>query len=529
MTKGKTQTKQYWVDDFKIEQSDIDHLYSVLLEQETPLTGEEMAFILVRNRVQQEASLPRAAQSAANRYNPTDQYKVGEKLSFPSMGFATGVVVDTRAGNNPDYGEYTVLQVQFEGDRTLEFASSLAAEHLELTPEEPEVEDTAPLSPEELFIEFGGHVSSAIEAALEDHEDLVRLAGHWFPKSLLANINSGHLNLAEAVLDMYTGGPLGTHQIIEDASMLQNVGEELAEFSLNYALQRDPRFDEVGPAGQVLWYLTRLEPPEVQKPPPRLAYTPISSDPTLLTAELRDLEAEIGDEHSDLPPPRGGQPQSVTITLIYPHLRSGTLPLSPTLSSMFPTAFEAPRIRFTLIDGASGDEYPAWVVRPGGYVYGVGAFFEQYDIPVGSSLTIKRTADPGKVQISAAIRKPRKEWVRTARVEGNRLTFQSLQRPISADYDDLMIIDVPDPDAVDALWRRVEERRTALEQTMSDVLRELATSSAQGSVHAKTIYSAVNLIMRTPPGPIFARLVALPEFVHVGGPYWRLGERSPGD
>jgi len=30
------------------------------------------------------------------------------------------------------------------------------------------------------------------------------------------------------------------------------------------------------------------------------------------------------------------------------------------------------------------------------------------------------------------------------------------------------------------------------------------------------------VIRRCPPGPIFASLVAYPEFEHVGGPYWRL-------
>jgi hypothetical protein len=117
----------------------------------------------------------------------------------------------------------------------------------------------------------------------------------------LANINSGHSNLAEAVLDMHGGGPLATIEIIEEAGMLNSVSDHLAEFSLNYALSQDPRFDEVGPAGKVLWFLTRLEPPEVQSPPPRLAYTPISSDASLLTEDLRRLELEIGDEHSDTP------------------------------------------------------------------------------------------------------------------------------------------------------------------------------------------------------------------------------------
>jgi len=68
------------------------------------------------------------------------------------------------------------------------------------------------------------------------------------------------------------------------------------------------------------------------------------------------------------------------------------------------------------------------------------------------------------------------------------------------------------------------------EQTINDklplstlvryVTRELAGLSPQGTVHAKTIYSAINLIRRTPPGPIFAHLAADSTLRNVGGGYW---------
>ena len=53
------------------------------------------------------------------------------------------------------------------------------------------------------------------------------------------------------------------------------VNPKLAEFSLNRALQDDARFDEVGPAGQVLWSLRRLEPDGVREVPQFLRYTNI--------------------------------------------------------------------------------------------------------------------------------------------------------------------------------------------------------------------------------------------------------------
>lgn len=529
MQQRRTQTAKYWVEDFRIEQSDIDHLYNILLEREVPLTLDEMALILVRHRVAQEEEALARQTRAGNVYQPLNRYEVGDTITFPQLDRAVGTVVAVRPGENPDYGPFTVIEVEFENGRRREFASELDIDHpLNASVEEPMPEEGRLMSPEEIFIEYGGSVADALAEQLAQHDDLVRLAGHWFPRSLLVEVNVGHLNLAEAVLDMAGGGPMTTLEIIEQIGMLEGVNERLAEFSLNYALQEDERFDEVGPAGQVLWYLTRMEPEEVRNPPARLAYDPIPYDPSLLTPELKELELQIGDEHSHIPHQRGPLPQSVTVTLTYPHRRAGTLPLSPQLRRMFPTAYEAPRIRFTLIDAQSGEELPAWVVRPGGYVYGLTGWFEKYGVPVGGYLTISRTNVAGRVKINFAARSPRKEWVRTAFVEHNRLRFEERQLTLGCEYDDLMIINVDDEAGVDALWQRIRERKTPLEQIMLDIARELVALNPQQNFHAKTLYSAVNIVRRCPPGPIFANLVQMRQFEHVGGPYWRLRSSEAG-
>ena len=43
---------------------------------------------------------------------------------------------------------------------------------------------------------------SKLEAGLEFNPDFVKIAGRWFPRALLIDVNTGHLNLAEAILDM---------------------------------------------------------------------------------------------------------------------------------------------------------------------------------------------------------------------------------------------------------------------------------------------------------------------------------------
>ncbi|MCD4686364.1 MAG: hypothetical protein K8S97_10545, partial [Anaerolineae bacterium] len=71
-------------------------------------------------------------------------------------------------------------------------------------------------------------------------------------------------------------------------------------------------------------------------------------------------------------------------------------------------------------------------------------------------------------------------------------------------------------------WISADAKTPTLTDTMRHLLGELARLTPQRTVHAKTLYSAVNALRRCPPGPIFATLVARPEFEHVGGPYWRL-------
>lgn len=525
MAQPNTQTAEYWNKEFQVTQDDLDYVFSVLLETETPLSIDEIALIAVRYRLSHpQESVSAQPDVAKSSYDPTQVYKVGDKFLFPEFGNKPGEVIDIRPGDNPDYGDYSVLEVKFAGSRIAEFASGLT---VSLTPQPEEEsqeapEDREPMSAEEIFIEWGGGVAQTFEESLHNQPDLVRLAGRWFPKSLLANVNSGHLNLAEAILDMNGGGPMTTRDIMEQVGMMRGINDRLAEFSLNYGLQEDERFDEVGPSGQVLWFLHGIEPEGVLHLPVRLEYAPISSDAGMLSEELREIEMQIGDEHTELLSGRILQTQSANVTLIYPHLRSGTLPLSPALRSLFPTAYQSPRIHFTLVDDETGEETSAWVVRPGGYVYGVGGFFERHEIPIGGYLTIERTELPGRVLVKAPVRKPRKEWVRVAHMEKHHLRFEIEQRAIAAGYDDLMIMVIEDQEAVDELASRLLQRKVPLEETMAEILRDLAAGSPQGNVHAKTLYSAVNIVRRCPPGPIFARLMALPEFEHVAGPYWRL-------
>jgi len=514
----------YW-NEFDVSDKDVESIYNLLLDREVPLTTAEMADAIVRSRLERfgrEAS--EAPDLQAQAYLPGGEYQVGQTLVFPALGNLQGKVIGIRPGENPDFGVFDVIQVEFKDDgRPREFAARLAEHRLNQVPP-PETEGEPLESAEEILARHGRLIDERLAAKLSEMKDIVRIAGRWFPRSLLVEIHVGHLNLSEAVLDVAEGGPLPTSALLEPLELPPGSDPLLMAFSLDYALQEDTRFDEVGPAGEVLWYLRRLEPPEVLFPPPRLDYTPVAHDRSLLRESLLSLERELDDEHSPLEP-LADAVEGVTLSLLFPHWRVGALPLSSRLRPLFPTAYESPRIRFMLVDGHSGERFPGWVVRNERYVYGMENWYRKYQIPAGGLVRVRRGEARGEVIVEAVDRRRRNDWIRTVTLsEGPRIGFTMLKQPIATSYDDRMIIGILDPVALDEAWLRGEQRKLPIDRLVTQVFRELAKLNPQSAVHAQALYSAVNVVRRLPPAVIFAELVTQPHYLHVGDLYWRFDE-----
>ncbi len=521
MIQRKTQHPDYWGNEFTITFDDLQYLSTLLVEDELPRSAKKLGQAVITHRCRQEETLIERAMSKGTPYQPKRSYEIGEHIVFPAMGYRVGEVVGVRPGHNPEHGSFQVMQVKFERGKQREFASDFTADHLL----NDEADASAELcSPEELETLYGFQVGRMLERRLKSEPDFVRLAGHWFRRDLLVDVHAGHLNLAEAVLDMGGGGPLPTEDLLGDLELPEEITPQLRTFSLNYALQEDERFDEVGPAGEVLWYLRRMEPEGVQSTPFHLRYQPLMYDPALLTSEMLALEQELDDEHSYLDdPPEVSEP--VTVVLTYPHWKSGTLPLSSHLAQVFPTG-RTHRIRFTFVDGETGVEMPAWVVREGRYIYGLEEWYKARDIPVGAYLELSRGEKPGTIVIQRRSRRPRREWIRVALPIQGRLTFEVRKQLIGCQYDELMIVAGESSETMNLVWTRTREQRLSLKQLIVEIFPELAKLSPQGTVHAATLYSAVNVAMRTPPGPMLAELVNSGMYSPVGDNYWvlRTGE-----
>ena len=100
------------------------------------------------------------------------------------------------------------------------------------------------------------------------------------------------------------------------------------------------------------------------------------------------------------------------------------------------------------------------------------------------------------------------------------MSFAMQMRAIGCEYDELMVLDEDDPVEIDFLWMRSEQNGKSVSEVVRQVFPELAKLNPQGTVHAKTLYSAINVEKRCPPGPILAELARVDSFLAVGDGYW---------
>src|SRR5512136_3299414 len=286
-----TLSPDYW-QAFSLGKKDLEFISTHLFENEVPLTEAELVPILVQERIRNEREALVAQQKSSGRiYLPAEHFQVGEKLVFPALDWKKGKVTNIRPGVNPTATEFEVIEVEFEGAGPRLFAAGLQ-DHKLNQPVEISVDDQL-LNPSNVLKVHGPEIEQKMTAALTADKALVQVAGRWFPRALLVDVNVGHLNLAEAVLDEAGGKPLPTNILLEQVELPGNVNPKLIEFSMNYALQADGRFDEVGPSGEVLWFLKRLEPEDVRQIPAPLRYTVIPYDRSLMSREMLGFESEM--------------------------------------------------------------------------------------------------------------------------------------------------------------------------------------------------------------------------------------------
>ncbi len=508
---------------FSIEDADLEFLSAYLLEHETPLGPEALAVQLIANRITNPRPQPKDGE-AEKAYLPKETYAAGDKVYFPALKNAGGRVSAVRPAAVLSGDGFDVISVAMEDGSTREFAARLAQHVLNDPPKQEGGEVDAMAEGKQ----HAKEILPVLVEALQSSPEFVYIAGRWFPKALIVDVDPGQLNVAEAILDMAGGGPLPTSQLLGEVELPDGVNPKLAEFSLDLALQHDDRFDEVGSTGEVAWFLRRLEPDAVQKVPVHLRYTPVGFDPSPLSEDMRDLVRSLDDELSFHNLLDDNAPEVVDVALIFPHWRAGSLPLTPKMAKLFPSAIESPRVRFTFIDEKSGETFPGWVVRPQRYIYGLREWLAKHGLMPGSLVRLRRGEQPGEIIVSSDAHRSSKEWVRTALVGADGgVVYATLKQQVNGAFDERMMIHLPgEMAAIDAIWEKRANQPAGLESIVAQTLKELAKLSLQGNVHAAEVYSAVNLTLRCPPGRILALLASDARFEHVGHLHFRNAEAA---
>ena len=522
MIQRRTQTAEYWQEQFEVTEKDRNYLYGLILEGGKPVTMSDLALAVIERQCRQEEEVILEELSKGDVYQPRDRYQIGQSILFPALDYALGEVVGTRQGRNPDHGEFTVIQVAFEDeDGVREFASELQGEH-RLNRKDGQADPLAGsdlMQPGQLYELYGEVVEFEVEEAFRGREEFVHYRDAWFLRDLLVPIELGHLNIAEALIEIKSM-PLTTADLLPDLDLPSEVPEAIRLLSLNLSLVADRRFDNVGDMGRDIWYLRRLMPQPVVTTPARLVLSPKSLNRQAISQELLLLEREVDDEGSGQEVMGPSRPLYRTkLALIYPHWRCGTLPLTVRTRSLFPESANR-HTPIVLVDGQSGDRMQGWVVHAEGFVYGLESWYRRYELPVGAYIKLERTRDPRVLGVDFEARRLKRLWAPVVTVKGRDLAFEMRKLSISCDYDEHLALGEDNARGIDRLWDESHTRGDSLFDIMTRILPGLVSLSPQATVHAKTIYSAVNVLRRTPPGPVFALLSTEPCFVPMGGGYW---------
>jgi hypothetical protein len=539
----KIQTEAYW-QEYAITDQDLEELSVLFLENERPMTAAEMAQSLVASHCRREENLVRRQLERGAVYRPNGAFAVGEELVFPHLDFKVGTVRGQRKGHNPEYGEFSVITVEFEGNgdgqalagglvpaggrpRVRSFAAELQVPHKLAVPDDQPMEAYFALSVEDLNARYGDLIAERLEERLRSEPEFLGFRGRWLPSSLGVDLHVGHLNIAEAMIDI-RGEPLPTGDLLDELDLPAEIPESIKVFCLGRALSEDDRFDDVGDTDGPAWSLCRWEPDAVLSPPARLQYQPVRYGRTGLDVTHLQLEREIDDDASFLiAPPTAADASSVTILLGYPHWREGTLPLTDRTRVLFPKGSQDQHTLITFVNHSSGEpSFPGWVVHSHRYVYGLQEWYKVNKVLPGAYVKLQRAEDAGadnvhpRVVIEVLPRRMQREWVHVAFSADGELAFRLQKRPIACEYDELCVLDEQRRQEIDDLWEKEAARDRPLDDLVRKVFVDLVKLSSNGMVHSKTVYSAVNVVRRCPPGLVFAILFRLPEFVTAGDGYW---------
>jgi hypothetical protein len=518
----KTLTESYWRDEFQVAGADIDLVTGQILEAGRPQRLGALASTVIMRRMQVEKDAATRQARSGEIYQPKGHYEVGQTVVFPMLDFASARVVGVRPGENPKYGSFSVIRVELDnepGER--EFAADLDAPHPLNAPIEDLVVSTdSSVSEADLVRAFEHYVALKLEPVLEEAAEFVRFDGNWFLRDLLPEIHIGHLNLAEAMI-YEAGHPLPAREMLTELDLPVTGSREAQLFALSRALSEDSRFDNVSITDESIWFLRALVPEAVYERPAVLVPAFKSQGGEYIGLTMLDMVEEIGDELDDVDAatvPRDGT--SMRFELNFPHLYAGTMPASQRLLRMLPASTQR-YYPITLLDSRNQRRLDAWVLPDERYICGLKEWYTSAGLCVGAEVTVTPTEEPMTLSVSVVpVRSRRSEWIRSATMAEGDLVLQMQRSSVQVRADRNTLIDVPNGEEIASLMAQAADAQLSLSATVRTAFTELAKLGSGGTVHAKSLYSAANLLRRTGAVPVFAELTRRACYDPVGDGLW---------
>ena len=514
-------------EDISLDDTCLEFIYNYLLEKEMPMSPFDLARAVISEKIRlKKKAIAKQENAKGKIYRPKEKYNIGDDIVFPLLKDLKGKILEIRAGNNPDIAGFNVATLKFEDGSIKQFACELSSHRLNDF-DYSGIDTSMELDPAVIYKTYGKKIGLKIQNLLSGSDGLVSIANFWFPQALLTDINPGYLNLAEAVLEMEEGRPVLTKDILEMIEYPTDSNDKLTEFSFNYALHADERFDEVGPTGIVLWTLKLLEPEDVRKKPLTLKYFENESSRNNIPSFSFD-QMRIHDELDvTIQPILDENRESYDICINYPHWKAGTLPLIGKILSIFPTALETDRVVFKFIDTKSNQSFPGWVVIPEKYVYGLKTWYRENNVIPGSIIRISKGENLDDVAVSLIPPRASKDWIRTALFDTKgKMYFETRHQSISTEFDERMCVYIENSPQLDIIWEQNNKAGINFLRLVENIFKDLSRSNPQGIVHFQEIYAGVNMMHRCPPGPLLDILLTDNQFVPLDDLYFKLNVKE---
>ena len=395
-TQLDTLTLRYW-QDFELAAEDLEYLSELLIEEEAPLTVEDLARRLIQKRLDDEKAVWEDREAKGRVYQPREAYAEGDRLVFSVLGDAAGTVLGVRSGRNPEWESFQVIRVRMDGDGEVrEFASNLSRPHalnfIQIDQGQDLSLDDLDVVAATLFDRYGQYVTPLLLAGLRESTEFVNFGDEWFLKGFLLPIEEGHLNLAEAVLDLAAGFS-AAQDILGVLEMPAETSQAVQMFSLNHALASDSegRFKFAGTKWATEWCLPRV----AERKALRFERGPAS----VSLDHILDDVVEIVPDSAAEPEPEGDV-QTWSHVLTFYDWYWGHLPYDVRAKALLvePLLEDQSCTRLHLRPSAGGDPFPIVVYYPSDRQLGwwgsaeLRDFFGSHELAPGATIRVRRTS-----------------------------------------------------------------------------------------------------------------------------------------